>query len=112
GPQDGHGLEFPVHEIGARWWTREAPQPAEDLVVIGMRRHLIVSEDARAHGHDLAVNLHEAGALDELTPARARCLEADEEHGVARVGEKALEVVQHAAAGGHAAGRDDDGGTV
>ncbi len=48
------------------------------------------------------------GAVHERTPARARGLVADEQHGVPRVGQQLLQVVQHAAARGHAAGRDDD----
>ena len=43
-------------------------------------------------------------------PARARRLVADEEHGGLRVGQRALQVVEDAAAGGHAAARDDDAG--
>ena len=53
----------------------------------------------------IRVNLR---AVHEQAAARAGRLIADEQHRVARVRQRAREVMQHAAAGRHAARRDDD----
>ena len=61
-----------------------------------------------AHGDVAAEQLQLARAVGERPAARARGLEADQEHRVARVGQAVREVVQHAAAARHPRRRDDD----
>ena len=48
------------------------------------------------------------GAVEQLPPARALRLKADQQHGVPRIGQRRLQVMQDAAAGRHPARRDDD----
>ena len=84
--------------------------PSQRMIslLIGVRGHRVDRSISRAHRHVLAVDARELRAVLELAPARARRLVAGEQHGVARVRQRAHEVVQHAAAGRHAARRDDD----
>ena len=97
-----------VHEIRRHRRRAETAEPAQDLARIGVRRHRVDLLDSRADRHVLAVDLDLLRAVDQLPAARAGRLEADEEHRVARVGQARDQVMQHAAAGRHAARRDDD----
>ena len=64
-----------------------------------------------AIGHILAMNAERLRAFFERPSARACGLEAGQQNGVSAVRRPLREVMQHASAGGHAAGRNDDGGS-
>src|SRR4051812_48552711 len=88
---------------------RESAQPAENLLRVGMRRHGFDERDLGADGNDLAMNLDGGTAVDELAPARAFGLVADEQHRVACVGQRGAEMVENTPTGGHAACRNHNG---
>ena len=84
-----HRPRLAVHETDASRADRQRAEPAEDLAAIGVRRHRVDLRDARVHRDRVPVNLDLARAVDELTPAGARGLIADEEHRVPRIGSAA-----------------------
>src|SRR6266508_706936 len=103
---------FAVNQIRRRRWSRERSQPLHDLGGIGMRRNAVQFFDMCRHEHLLPVDLDGLYAVDQLTPACPLCLIADEQDGVAGIGQTRREVMEHAAACGHATGGNHDGGTV
>ena len=73
---------------------------------VGMRRHAVDLLYSRVDRHVLPEASSRTGrAVHQLPSARAGRLEADEQHGVARVRQPRRQVVHDAAAGGHAARR-------
>jgi hypothetical protein len=87
----------------------EAAEPAHDFVGVGVRRHRVDALDPRGDRDPRAVDLDALLAVDQTASARAGRLVAGEEHGVPRVRQRRLEMVQHAPAFRHPARRDDDG---
>ena len=88
--------------------THEPGQPPHDLGGVGVRRHPVEALDARGHRHQLTLNLDVLGAVQQLAPACPFRLVPDEQHRVVRVRQPGQEMMQHAAAGRHAARGDDD----
>jgi len=86
----------------------EVAQPAQDLGRVGVRRQAVDLLHAGAQRHLHAIDLDIRGAGQHRRATRAAGLETGEQHGVAGVAGEGLQVVQYPAAGGHAAGGDDD----
>jgi PAS domain S-box-containing protein len=105
------GIGLAVHDEGLRAAACRHAGAARPAVRRGRHgpRSLQVA-DLGAHRHVLAVDLDLGGAGHQARAAAAADLEAGEDDVVPRVGRHRLQVVQHAPAGGHAAGRDDDRG--
>ena len=83
-------------------------EPLQQFVHVGVVAELFEGGDLRAHGNDLAEDLHLARAVLDLAAARAHRLEADEQDEVARVRQALDQVVLDAAALAHSVGGDDD----
>ena len=97
-----------VHEIGHARRACEARQPAHDLAGVGVRRHRVDALDARGDRDDAAEQLDLLRAVDEQAAARAGAWKPTNSTVFFGSGSVAREMVQHAAAGRHAARRDDD----
>ena len=111
-------LDAPAQAIGGGWLAMddvgharrrlEALQPAQDLAGIGMGGEHGEVRDLGAQRHFAAMDLDALDTGQHGGTPRPHRLIAREEDRVAGVGGVALQVMQHAPAGGHAAGRDDD----
>src|SRR5579859_5283228 len=99
-----------MDQEGVLWALLERPEPEEKFFSIGVIAELLQRRYLGANGNRFRENTHRSrSALDDLT-TRARRLEANEEHLVARIGQPQQQMVQYAAARDHSAGRDDDAG--
>ena len=83
-------------------------EPGDEIVGVGVRREGVGDDDLRADRDVAAEHLHRRNVVGQESSPCAFGLVAREDHGVARVGEQACEVVQHASTGCHARRRDDD----
>src|SRR5437899_3376947 len=90
------------------WRRREACEPAEEFTAAGVSGKLPQLDDFRAHWNVFAVDAQRLRAFEQRAPPRALGLEAGQQHGIARIGQAARQMKQHAAAGGHAARGNDD----
>ena len=97
-----------MHDEGFPGRALEPAQPAQDLVGIRVRRQHRQAVDLGAHGHIAAMDLDRGGAVQHRRAARSLGLETGEQHRAARIGQVVLQMMDHAPAGGHAAGRHDD----
>ena len=101
-----------MHQVGGPRRPSEAGQPAQRLVLVGVRRETVQGLDPRAHVHVGPEHLEMFRSILERAAARAFCLVAHEQHRRVWIGETLHQVMQDAPAGGHPAGGNDDGSAL
>ena len=86
----------------------EAAKPLQQAALVGMRGQAAHRVHARSHADVAAVDAHPLRAIDQPAAQCADALVTDEHHVRTAHAEVLLEVMQDAAAIGHAAAGDDD----
>jgi hypothetical protein len=98
-----------VHDVDLLRRPGQRAQPLQQPVGIGVAGETIEVADFGVDRHPAAADLDLALTRHHACAARAAGLEAGEGDVVPRLRRQRLKIVQHPPAGGHAAGRDDDG---
>src|SRR6185503_6387580 len=94
---------FTMNQVRCLRRARKCAQPPDDLARISMRRHALNLLYSRVDRDVLPEDLHVLRTVLELAAPGAGRLEADEEHGIARIRQTRKQMVHDAAARGHAA---------
>src|SRR5579863_4818236 len=99
-----------VHQPDLARRHRKASHPAQQLSIIRVSAQVLHRLDVGANYHHLAIHFYGPGTRLQDLAARARSLKSLEQDRVPGIRQATHEVMQHAAAGGHTARRNDDHG--
>ena len=103
-----HRRWLSMHQTQAPRGRPQRSEPPENLAAVGVCRHRIDFRDRGVGGDASPVNPNFPRTVDELLAASACGLITDKKYRVSLIWKRRGQVVQHAAAGGHAARRDHD----
>ena len=107
--QRGGGLRLSVREIRLPGLRGYATEPTKEFALARVRGKLPQVDDLGADRNVFTVNAHGFRAFFQIAAARSFRLKSGQEDRVLAVRGEARNVMEHAPAGGHAAGGNEDG---